>query len=378
MIERRSRGIDDGARHAGRAAGGGVEGASLSSPLLAVETSCDDTCAAVVTVGGQVLSSVVSTQDEVHGRFQGVVPELASREHMRLILPVIQEALRRASITPQDLVGVAVTNGPGLIGSLLVGLSTAKGLAYALGVPLIGVNHIEAHLMAVLADGPVATPAVGLVVSGGHTELLEVSEWGTWKVLGSTRDDAAGEAFDKVAKMLNLGFPGGPAIDRAARSGSPAAFSFPRAMMNVGKGGMDFSFSGLKTAVKVFLDGRSWPAEPTGSMERSTFVADVAASFQAAVVDVLAAKLAAAAEATSCNRVLVCGGVACNSLLRSRLQEMAGAKGWDLHIPAPSLCSDNGVMVGLAGVHHYRRREFSPLSLPAIPNLDDWSGLYGA
>jgi N6-L-threonylcarbamoyladenine synthase len=345
--------------------------------MLAIETSCDDTCAAVVTVGGEVLSSVVSSQ-EIHSTFHGVVPELASREHMRLILPVIQEALGRARISSEDLVAVAVTSGPGLIGSLLVGLSTAKGLAFARRIPLIGVNHIEAHLMAVLGEAPVGTPILGLVVSGGHTELLEVPEWGRWRVLGATRDDAAGEAFDKVSRMLQLGFPGGPAIDRAARAGDPAAFRFPRAMMRVEQGGLEFSFSGLKTAVKLFLDSRGWPGKPESPVERSTFIADVAASFQAAVVDVLCAKVAEAVRQTGWKRVTVCGGVACNSALRARLEEMGKEEGWELHIPPPSLCSDNAVMVGLAGAHHYRRGEFSPLSLPAIPNLDDWTGLYDA
>lgn len=354
-----------------------AESASLSSPLLAIETSCDDTCAAVLTVAGEVLSNVVSSQ-EIHGTFHGVVPELASREHMRLILPVIQEALNRAGVAPADLVAVAVTNGPGLIGSLLVGLSTAKGLAYACKIPLIGVNHVEAHLMAILGESPVATPLLGLVVSGGHTELLEVREWGRWRVLGATRDDAAGEAFDKVAKMLQLGFPGGPAIDRAARVGNAGAFRFPRAMMKVERGGLEFSFSGLKTAVKLFLDSRGWPGRPESPVERSTFVADVAASFQAAVVDVLTAKIAEAARQTKCSRVLVCGGVACNTSLRSQLREMGEKEEWELHIPPPPLCGDNAVMVGLAGAHHFRRGEFSPLSLPAIPSLDDWTGLYDA
>ncbi|MBD3334511.1 MAG: tRNA (adenosine(37)-N6)-threonylcarbamoyltransferase complex transferase subunit TsaD [Candidatus Eisenbacteria bacterium] len=351
--------------------------APLNAPLLAIETSCDDTCAAVVTVGGEVLSGVVSSQ-EIHTAFRGVVPELASREHMRLILPVIEEALERAGVKTEDLAGVAVTNGPGLIGSLLVGLSAAKGLAFARRIPLIGVNHIEAHLMAVLAKEPVPAPAVGLVVSGGHTELLEITEWGSWRVLGATRDDAAGEAFDKVAKLLDLGYPGGPAIDRVSRSGAPDAFHFPRAMMKIDQGGHEFSFSGLKTAVKVFLDSRGWPQAPAGSMERSTFVADVAASFQSAVVDVLVAKVNAAVRTTEYRRVVVCGGVACNAALRRRLEEAAAEERWELHLPPPALCCDNAVMVGLAGAHHYRRGEVSPLSLPASPNLDDWTGRYGS
>jgi N6-L-threonylcarbamoyladenine synthase len=372
MIEREP--FQSGLRLPKKAAG---PKASMSSPLLAIETSCDDTCASVVTVGGETLSSVVSSQ-EIHGTFQGVVPELASREHMRLILPVIREALTRAGVTAEDLVAVAVTNGPGLIGSLLVGLSTAKGLAFARGIPLIGVNHIEAHLMAVLGQSPVQTPLVGLVVSGGHTELLLVPEWGKWEVLGATRDDAAGEAFDKTAKMLELGFPGGPAIDRASRAGNPKAYEFPRAMMDVDRGGLEFSFSGLKTAVKLFLENRDWPHRPAGSMDRSTFVADVAASFQAAVVDVLVAKVREAARQTGQRRIMICGGVACNSALRSALQETSRREKWDLFIPPPTLCCDNAVMVGIAGAHHFRRGEFSPLSLPAIPNLDDWTGQYGS
>ncbi|MBU1702623.1 MAG: tRNA (adenosine(37)-N6)-threonylcarbamoyltransferase complex transferase subunit TsaD [Candidatus Eisenbacteria bacterium] len=346
-----------------------------SAPLLAIESSCDDTCAAVLKLDGTILSSVVSSQ-QIHSEFLGIVPELASREHLRLILPVISEALEQAHVTTDDLVAVAVTNGPGLIGSLLVGLSAAKGLAYARKIPIIGVNHIEAHLMSVLAEGPAEPPAVGLVVSGGHTELIDLPEWGEWSILGATRDDAAGEAFDKVAKLLGLGFPGGPAIDRVAQAGSPDAIPFPRAMLDVAKGGLEFSFSGLKTAVKIFLDGDQRTALPEGSDERAAYVADVAASFQTAVIDVLSAKIRAALHRTGYDRVFVCGGVACNSALRARLAADAGSEGWALRIPSPKYCADNAVMVGLAGIHHFKRGEISTYALPAMPNLDDWTGEY--
>jgi N6-L-threonylcarbamoyladenine synthase len=347
----------------------------LRGPLLAVETSCDDTCAAVLDPSGRVLSSVVSSQ-EIHARFQGIVPELASREHIRLLVPVVHEALERAGVGVADLGAVAATSGPGLIGSLLVGLSFAKGLAQGRQIPLVAVNHIEAHLMAILAEERVEPPLVGLVISGGHTELLAVPEWDRWELLGATRDDAAGEAFDKVAKMLGLGFPGGPVVDRTAREGSPEAYAFPRAMLDMDRRGLDFSFSGLKTAVKLFLEERGWPEEPRDPQERRAFLADVAASFQEAVVDVLAIKLAEASRRTGWRRLVVCGGVACNSALRRRLREEAEREGWELHLPSPPLCADNAVMVGMSALHHLRKGEASSLEVPAVPSLEDWDGRY--
>jgi N6-L-threonylcarbamoyladenine synthase len=349
--------------------------------LLGIETSCDDTCAAVLRDGpdgASLLGHRVSSQ-MIHAQYQGVVPELASREHMRLLVPVLGETLADAGVGLDACDAVAVTNGPGLIGSLLVGLSLAKAVAYARGIPVVGVNHIEGHLAAVALDGAApdaAPPFVGLVASGGHTEIVLVTEWGRWELLGATRDDAAGEAFDKVAKVLGLGFPGGPALARAAAEGRPDAFAFPRAWLDLDRGELDLSFSGLKTAVKLFLDRRGWPSEPAAADERRRLVADVAASFQEAVVDVLSAKLLKAAERTGVTRLVISGGVAANRALRRRLERETAARGWRLLAPAPEFCADNAAMIGMAALHHLRRGECSRLDLAAVPNLDDWSGFY--
>ena len=345
--------------------------------LLAIETSCDDTCAAVLRDGAggpELLSSLVSSQ-MIHAEYEGVVPELASREHMRLLGPVLREALARAGTALEAIEAVAVTNGPGLIGSLLVGLSLAKALAYARGVPVVGVNHVEGHLAAAaleFGEETVRPPFVGLVASGGHTEIVRVSEWTRWELLGATRDDAAGEAFDKVAKLLGLGFPGGPALAAVAETGRADAYAFPRAWMDLDRGGLDLSFSGLKTAVKLFLD-RSGPPAPAA---RAGFVADVAASFQQAVVDVLSAKLLAAAAQARVERIVIAGGVAANLALRRRLERGAAERGLALYAPAPALCADNAAMIGMAALHHLRRGECSGYDLAALPNLDDWDGFY--
>ncbi len=349
--------------------------------LLAIETSCDDTCAAVLRDrpgGADLLSSVVSSH-LVHADYAGIVPELASREHLRLIGPVLRRALADAGVGLADLGAVAVTNGPGLIGSLLVGLSLGKALAYGLGIPVIGVNHVEAHLAAAAlerGEDLVSPPFVGLVASGGHTELVLVRAWGGWDLLGATRDDAAGEAFDKVAKMLGMGFPGGAALSRAAAAGRPDAHAFPRAWLGIESGGLDLSFSGLKTAVKLHLDGRGWPAEPAAPNERERFVADVAASFEAAVVDVLAEKLWCAAEQSGVRRIVVAGGVAANPRLRQALEHGARERDLDLTIPSRDLCGDNAAMVGMTALQYLRRGLSSTLDLAAVPNLDDWSGFY--
>jgi N6-L-threonylcarbamoyladenine synthase len=349
--------------------------------LLAIETSCDDTCVAVLRDGEDgvaLLSSLVSSQ-MIHAEYAGVVPELASREHMRTIGPVLREALARAGVTLEAIDAVGVTNGPGLIGSLLVGLSLAKALAYARGIPIVGVNHITAHLAAIaleFGEATVRPPFVGLVASGGHTEIVRVGDEGRWELLGATRDDAAGEAFDKVAKLLGLGFPGGPALARAAEAGSAEAYAFPRAWLDLDRGGLDLSFSGLKTAVKLFLDRQNWPDTPRDPPARARLVADVAASFQAAVVDVLTAKLLRAAEQTGATRIVIAGGVAANRALRERLARETAARGLTLYAPAPALCADNAAMVGIAALQHLRRGECSRYDLAAIPNLDDWDGFY--
>lgn len=335
--------------------------------ILAIETSCDDTCAAVLSGGGEVLSSVVSSQG-IHADYLGVVPELASREHLALLTPAIRQALERAGVELADLRGIAVTRGPGLIGCLLVGLAEAKGLALALGIPYVGVNHIEGHLYAIRAGQDVPPPYVALVASGGHTEFVLVEAWGRYRLLGATRDDAAGEAFDKVAKMLGLGFPGGAVIDRLAREGDPRAVDFPRAWCGLDRGGLDVSFSGLKTAVKNYLERES-PGD--GAPEWGRFVRNVAASFQAAVVEVLERKLEAAARAAGIGRLVLAGGVACNSLLRERVAAAAGRLGGTSHYPPPALCSDNAVMIGLAGLDRLRRGESDPLDLAAVAGLDE-------
>lgn len=352
--------------------------------LLAIESSCDDTCAAVLAAHGadwqapRLLSNVVSSQ-LIHAQYLGVVPELASREHLRLLGPVVREALARAGVDWGQIDAVAVTNGPGLIGSLLIGLSYAKALAFGLRIPLVGVNHVEGHLAAVALEfGEERTrpPFVGLVASGGHTEIVHVTGWGRWDLLGATRDDAAGEAFDKVAKLCELGFPGGPVLSRLAEGGNPQAHAFPRAWLGLEKGGLEMSFSGLKTAVKLFLEGEGWPERPAEEAARARFLADVAASFEEAVVDVLAAKLIAAARRTGVRRLVVSGGVAANRALRERLEQESARLGAELFLPPLSLCGDNAAMIGMAGIHRLRANQHSRLDLAAIPNLDDWSGFY--
>ena len=337
---------------------------------LAIETSCDDTCAAVLSPEGRALSNVVSGQ-LVHETYEGVVPELASREHVRMGLTVIRLALERADCDLGAIRGIAVTQGPGLIGCLLVGLGFAKGLALARSLPVVGVNHIEGHLHAILAEREWEPPFIALVASGGHTELLHVLDWGSYRLLGATRDDAAGEAFDKVAKLLGLGYPGGPVVDRRARDGRSDAFTFPRAYMDVDKGNLDVSFSGLKTAVKLFLErdpGWSAGSAPEG------FVEDVCASFQAALVDVLIAKLEAAVRRTGVSRILLSGGVACNTYLRQRASALGELLSAEVACPAPSLCADNAVMIGLAGLRRLLAGEDDGMSASALANLDEFPG----
>jgi N6-L-threonylcarbamoyladenine synthase len=340
---------------------------------LAIETSCDDTCVAVLSPEGRPLASIVSSQ-LVHAEYIGVVPELASREHLRLGPTAVRLALEQAGIGMEDLRGVAVTQGPGLVGCLLVGLGLAKGIALARGIPVVGVNHIEGHLHAIRAERDWTPPFVALAVSGGHTELLHVEDRGRYTLLGATRDDAAGEAFDKVAKLLGLGYPGGPVVDRRSLDGKPDAIAFPRAYLELDKGDLDVSFSGLKTAVKLYLErDHDWSA----GHPRERFVEDVCASFQAALVDVLIAKIEAAVRRTRAPRALLSGGVACNSYLRRRAMALGERLGVEVAFPSPKLCADNAVMIGLAGLDRLNAGQDDGMTLSAVPNLDDFPAFAG-
>jgi N6-L-threonylcarbamoyladenine synthase len=329
--------------------------------VLGIETSCDETAAAVVDDGVDIRSNVLSSQHEIHGRFGGVVPELASRAHLERLNPVIDRALSEAGTGWPEIEAVAVTRGPGLIGALLVGLASAKAVALALDLPLIAVNHLEGHVYAnFLEHGPPDPPYVCLIVSGGHTMLVHMAEEHRYEVLGQTVDDAAGEAFDKIARFLGLGFPGGPELDRLSREGDPAAIPFPRAM--AASGDFDFSLSGLKTA--VIRRVRSEQAEG-----RATPLPDLAASFQEAVVDVQVQKTMAAAEAKGVNTVLLGGGVVANSRLRERMAEETGRRGLRLLHPSPELCTDNAAMIASAGFFRLARGERSSFDVTAEPGL---------
>jgi N6-L-threonylcarbamoyladenine synthase len=324
--------------------------------VLGIETSCDETAAALVMGGSDVLSSVVSSQIELHATFGGVVPEIASRAHLDLLNPVIARAIVEAGVEDRRIDAVACTIGPGLIGALLVGVSAAKALALAWDVPFIGVNHLEAHLYAALLDDPsIEMPIVVLLVSGGHTMLVEMLEPGRYRLLGQTIDDAAGEAFDKVARFLGLGYPGGPAIERVAQDGDPTAIAFPRAMRN---DGLDFSFSGLKTSVMNHV--RANPEADT---------ADVAASFQAAVVDVLVHKARKAAVEVGATGLAIGGGVAANSKLREDLLDACSADGLRGFLPSRAMCTDNAAMIAAAGWHRLRLDGPTALDVGAYPNL---------
>lgn len=332
--------------------------------ILAIETSCDDTGAAVVENGRKILSNIVSSQVLVHQRYGGVVPELASRKHIELIVPVVTEALSVAQVELKDIDGIAVTHGPGLVGSLLVGLSFAKSLSFAAGIPFIGVHHIEGHLSAIfLEEHPPQFPFVGLVVSGGHTSLYRVDGFGKLKRLGQTRDDAAGEAFDKVAKLLGLGYPGGPIIDELAKKGDPKSIRFPRPSLS--KNSFDFSFSGLKTAVVNYV--KSNPGPPGGYSEED--LCNLVSSFQEAVVDVLVKKTVQAARHEGLKRVVLCGGVAANRRLRERMNEEVSPEKIRLYIPSPVLCTDNAAMAGVVGYEYLKRGMRSDLTLNAFSSL---------
>jgi N6-L-threonylcarbamoyladenine synthase len=332
--------------------------------FLAIETSCDETAAAIFTEEPKILASVIASQTNLHARFGGVVPEVAARAHLQRLLPVINEALSQSGVRLEQIGCVAVHNTPGLVGALLVGVSCAKMLALALDVPLISVNHIASHVYACrLAAGRDIFPCVGLVVSGGHTSLFHCHSALKFDLLGATLDDAAGEAFDKVASILGLGFPGGPAVEREAVGGNPQAFHFPRSFWRDQR--LDFSFSGLKTAVLYTVCGQelSRPPPPTGQLR-----ADLAASFQQAVVDVLVEKSRQALLATGLKCLAVGGGVAANRCLRGALEKMVAEEEAELFIPPLSLCTDNAAMAALA-VEKWRSKELAPLDLDAVPNF---------
>jgi N6-L-threonylcarbamoyladenine synthase len=327
--------------------------------VLAIETSCDETAAAVVEDGRHVLSSVVSSQTDIHSAFGGVVPEIASRAHLELLGPVVSEAMARAGTGPQDLAAVAATVGPGLVGSLIVGVSAAKAYAWSWGLPFVGVNHMEGHLHAAFLEDPaLSLPTVVLLVSGGHTMLICMEGPASqveYRLLGQTIDDAAGEAFDKVARFLGLGYPGGPAIERAAREGDPRAIAFPRGLST---GGYDFSFSGLKTSVVRYMK-----AGPGAEL------ADVAASFQEAVVDVLATKTRKAAAEVRAKAICIGGGVAANTSLRERVKQMCAEDGLTAFIPSRAMCTDNAAMIGATAWYRLRKDGPTPLDVAVDPNL---------
>ena len=329
--------------------------------ILAIESSCDETAAAVVVNGRELLSNVIASQIDIHKKFGGVVPEVASRKHVEVINAIVQEALEQANLEAKDIDAVAVTYGPGLVGALLVGLQYAKGLAYALKKPLIGVNHIEGHISAnFIEHKDLEPPFVCLVVSGGHTFIVHMKDYGDFEVIAKTRDDAAGEAYDKVARALGLGYPGGPAIDKLAKEGNENAIKYPRS--NFHEETLDFSFSGLKSAVLNYLN----KMEMTGQEVNK---ADVAASFQKAVVDVLTDNVIKTCTMRKVNKIAIAGGVASNTALRNSLIKAGAEHNIDVLFPPPILCTDNAAMIASAAYFEYMRGVRSPLDLNAAPNL---------
>lgn len=319
--------------------------------VLGLETSCDETAAAVLKDGDTLLSNIINDQIEIHSEYGGIVPELAGRSHNERVHRVITQAVQEAGVQLRDIDLIAVTMGPGLIGSLLVGLNTAKGLSYGLKTPMIGVNHLEGHLLAIFLQKKIQFPFIALIVSGGHTDLYRVSDFGQYKLLGRTRDDAAGESFDKVGKMLGLPYPGGPAIEKLARNGNGKAHKFPRAYLE--KGSLDFSFSGLKTSVRTFLNQREQDARITLTDE------DISAGFQDAVLEVLVNKLISACKRENLSRIVVTGGVASNSALRMAVQKEAQCWGFEASFPDPVFCTDNAAMIACAGYYKFIRNQSS-------------------
>lgn len=333
----------------------------METLILGIESSCDETAAAVVADGRRVLSNVINSQIDLHKRYGGVVPEIASRNHIMNISPVIDEALTKAGVGFEDISAIAVTYGPGLVGALLVGVSYAKALAYALEKPLVGVHHIRGHITAnAIAHPDVKPPYVCLVASGGHSHIVKVEDYTKFSVIARTRDDAAGEAFDKIARVLGLGYPGGPLIDKLAKEGNPDAVEFPRVRM--AEGSLDFSFSGVKTAVINYLHKAEMKGEEICR-------ADVAASFQNAVCDALCEHTLCAAMNERVDTIALAGGVASNSALRAMMTERAAKHGIGVIYPPPILCTDNGAMIAAAGYYGYVNGDFAPLDLNAVPNL---------
>ena len=329
--------------------------------ILAIESSCDETAAAVVVNGRDVRSNVISSQIDLHTLYGGVVPEIASRKHIEKINQVIEEALAKAEMTLDDIDAIAVTYGPGLVGALLVGVAEAKAISFARNIPLIGVHHIEGHISAnYIENKELEPPFLCLVVSGGHTHLVRVADYGVYEILGKTRDDAAGEAFDKVARAIGLGYPGGPKIEKAAHEGNPEAIAFPRA--KIGNGVYDFSFSGLKSAVLNYLNGAKMKGEEVNA-------ADVAASFQKSVIDVLVDHAMHALDEYQIDKFAIAGGVASNGTLRKAMEEACAKKGVEFYHPSPILCTDNAAMIGAAGYYDYLAGKRAGMDLNAVPNL---------
>lgn len=329
--------------------------------ILAIESSCDETAAAVVKNGREVLSNVISSQIALHTLYGGVVPEIASRKHIEKINQVIEEALKEAEVTLKDITAIAVTYGPGLVGALLVGVSAAKAISFATGIPIVGVHHIEGHISAnYIENKELEPPYVCLVVSGGHSHLVVVKDYGEYEIIGRTRDDAAGEAFDKVARAIGLGYPGGPKIDKLSKEGNPEAIRFPRAKVDDNE--YDFSFSGLKSAVLNYLNGCQMKGE-------AVCEADVAASFQKAVIDVLVEHGIHAVKKYGYNKFAIAGGVASNSSLRQAFEEECAKRNIEFYHPSPIFCTDNAAMIGVAGYYEYIKGVRSGLELNAVPNL---------